>query len=385
MTYEHVYTVRKDASNTAQTGSLGYNLPDSGTIPEIVLTVYTTQTASTDPCITASQHVREIRVIAGNQVIKKFKGEHAIAESMYLTSLNRASPQTNDNAVEGYETFKLILGKESLGFAPDFAQLKSKYGQPRLEVDFDASLTTADTGWTMDADTTPATKISVLCKIARAGTHSLKHGFIETRTIKTWTQVASTETVTELPHASSGLLMGLYLHGGYDTKKWTEDFDQIKLSIDNDRVVPLNLQDAESVVGVNDLWHGASSVSFIADLTSAIEYDFHMGLPTAVLGQLGEGALSIEPFTFRLPFKHIGVEAPIIQNSLTAADSTYRQFQFVSHGLIPYNVMYIPMSQVVAGSKFLKIGGRKVELKTTSSSSASTSSTPDVLAQWLSF
>jgi hypothetical protein len=371
------YAERKDAPSTAQTGTRTYNLPKSGFIPEILLQAYSTPTASSAQALQIFDAITKIQIRDGAKIIKDFDMEHAASLAMYHGSREFHCTHQHQNGTEGYEGVRIFLGQKVNGrmYAPDM----SRFSNPQLVISWDHSTTTSKHGVTQTADTAPVTKFTLLCKVAEGG-GKYTHGYVKTYSLKTWTQAASTETHVEIP--TEGKLLGLLVEGGYDAKNFTDEVNELKLDFNTGDWVPLNLY-AEEVIKFQQLVYPESfEVTFTLDIANGEELDTHMGWVGKVsLGPIEE----TNPFQATWTVGSKGVETINFYNSGGGAIGTPELVQVHAQGWLPFHGFYIPMSALTDGdSDFIDTGTYKnIDLYLTSGSSASTSSTPEVLAEYL--
>lgn len=373
---QYYYAQRKKAES-GQTGTVTYDLPESGTIPWIVVRAFSTPTASTDPALPLNDAITKIEIVDGGTVIQSLSGNQVHALSMIRGNPVRSSTEVNDNAVEGYDDFLILLGGTFNGrkYAPDF----SKFTNPQIKITWDYSLTTTEFGMSCDADTSPAMKFTVLCKVVR-GAHDYSHGYVKSKEVKTWTQAASTETKVEIPR--DGLLIGIGFEGGYDAKAFTDDLNEVKLSFDNGAWEPLHLY-AEEIVKAQEEWFGRPfELSFAADLVDAKELDLHMGYFTFVAGT----CITSAGRSFEFQSTHNGIETVSLNDVATpTAIAAYETVFLYVKGFLPYNMWYVP-ARVLLDGKGDTIDTNKykrIDLFCTSGSSASTSSTPAIICEYL--
>jgi len=378
---QYVYIKRKQ-SETGQTGTVTYDLPERGVISEVVVRAYSTPTASTDPALPLNDAITKIEIVDGATVIKSLTGNQAHALEMIHGNHARVSTELNKNSAEGYDDFVLILGKNVNGvdYAPDF----SKFANPQIKISWDYSLTTGVRGATFDADASPAMKFTVFCKVIREG-GKYTHGYVKSSEILTWTQAVSTTKQIEIPRGQK--LLGIGLEGGWDSLDFTEDFEQIKLDFDNGAWIPLDLYE-EEVIRFQELVFGDPfELTFRADVIDGVEIDSHMGYvgsvnivaPTIVGG-------TASAYDMRWPTAStMGVEEVNATDSIGAAYTTYSQGTFYVKGYCPYGMWYCPMSALLDGEGDLidtsKYG--RIVVQTVSGSSASTSQTPSLIAEYL--
>lgn len=378
---QHFYAQRKK-SESGQTGSVTYDLPESGFIPEIVLTAFSTPTASTDPALPLNKAITKVEIVDGARVIQSLSANQLLGAYMHRKTRTHASSEVNDNAVEGHESIPIVLGKMVNGreYAPDF----SRFSNPQIKITWDYSLTTGPFGATFDADASPVMKFTVMCKIVRDAT-KYTHGYVKSSVTKTFTQATSTETRIDIPRGEQ--LLGIMIEAGYDDLDWTEDVEQLKLDFDNGAWIPLDLFE-EEIQNLELDWFGPAVVSFNMDLVDAVEIDTHMGFVTQVTGVTAATTAR----NFQYADSHKGVEAVAMFTETTGgasasfvATATYEQIRIEATGFMPYQCLYIPMSELLDGDGDLidTTRYRDIVLTLTSGSSASTSSTPSVISEFL--
>lgn len=240
--------IQKKTSESGQTGTATYDLPEKGYLPEIIVKAYSTPTASTNPALPLSDAITKIEIIDGGTVIKSISGNQAKALSMIHNHNRMGNWEINDNAAEGYDDFIIQLGGK-IGdklYAPDM----SAFSNPQIKITWDYSITTNEFGASYDADTSPAMKFTVLGKILREpGPYT--HGYLKTTKLYEYTQATSTTTVTEIPRGKP--LYGLGIEAGYDAKDFTDDVNEIKLDFDNGDWIPFHLY-AEEILTAQQLW-----------------------------------------------------------------------------------------------------------------------------------
>ena len=372
---QYYYKERKK-SETGATGTVTYDLPESGVIPEIHLRAFSTPTASTNPALPLEAAITKIEITDGAKVIKSLTGNQAKALSCFHKYKNYDMTDTDDNGVEQCTEFSLILGGEFNGklWAPDFA----KFANPQIKISWDYSLT-SDKGASCDADTSPAMKFTILCKIVRESS-KYAPGYLKSTQIKTWTQAASTETPTDLPRGE--LMAGIMIEAGYVDLDWTEDIEKIELDFNNGEWKPIEMYEEEIVPFQKELFPGGFSISYMKDLIDAKNFDTRMGYVTSFNGT-GIGATNV---TLGFESTHMGInQCSVFDTATPTAISTYEQVYVHAKGQLPFNCAYIPMSALLngEGSTIDTAKYRQIALKLTSGSSASTSSKPAIVCEYL--
>ena len=374
--YDYVYVERK-TSVTGQTGTKTFELPEKGFIPEIIVRAYSTPTASSNPALPLIDAITKIEIVDGSETIKSLTGNQIKALEMIHGSKKLAMTSTDDNSVEGYEEFRLILGKKINGvnYAPDF----SRFSNPQMNISWDYSKTTTDKGMSCDADTSPSMKFTILCKVLRSP-GGFVHGYIKSAEERTWTQAANTEKRTRISIGDQ--LLGIGVDCGYDAKNITDDLSEISLNFNNREWIPFHFYD-EDVVACQNEWFGEPcEVTFRKDVKDGVEVDVHMGYVTGITITAGE---TIEDITYSYPSMPSGIETLAVKQSGSVAYSTYHQAIFTVTGFMPFHMWYCPMSALTEEGKDTIDTNqyRKIELICKSGSNASTSSTPAVISEFL--
>lgn len=371
------YIQRKKAES-GQTGTATYDLPNKDFMPQILLTAYSTPTASTTPANPLSDAITKIEVVDGGLVIKSLTGNQIKGLSMIHGQNPLGSTELNDNGAEGYDQFFIDLGGvfNGIKYAPDMAQ----FNNPQIKITWDYSITTTEFGMTTVADSTPSMKFSLLAELVKEG-GGYQHGYIKSSILKEFTQATSTRTYVEVP--DEGQLIGIGVEAGYDALDFTEDVEEIKIDIDNGDWVPLDLREAEIMAFQQLLFKKPFTYYWMADLEDSDEFDSHMGYLLHI------NAMSKNPINWPLTHcfetTHKGVETMYIYDTATpTACDEYVSTYVRSVGWAPFHIWYLPSSAMLKDKDTLDTSAfGKIEVELYSGSSASTSSTPDVIAEYL--
>lgn len=371
----YFYTERKK-SESGQTGSVIYDLPNNGFIPWIELRCFSTPTASTNPALPLNKAITKVELIDGGMTIMSLSANQIMGSYMHRVTRKHVSSELNDNAVEGYESFRLQLGQKVNGveYAPDFSRFK----HPQIRITFDYSITTGPFGETFDADATPSMKFTVLCKKV-VGTTKYTHGYIRSSEIKTFAQTTSTENRIDIPLGKK--MFGIMIEAGYVNLDFTEDVNELKLDFNSGEYVPLDLK-TEELAMIQNEWFGPANVSFMMDLIDGKNVDVHMGFVNSIVGT-GIGSTNV---TLGFESTHQGInQFSMFDTATPTAISTYELVYLNVHGVMPYNCFYIPASKLNDGEGDLIDTGRynDITLVLKSGSSASTSSTPSIIFEEL--
>jgi len=373
---QYSYVERKH-SESGQTGSAIYDLPEKGFMPELILKAYSTPTAATNLGLPLSDAITKIEIVDGGRIIQSLTANQVKGLAMLRKYKTLASLETNDNAVEQHDDFYIELGAVLNGtnYAPDM----SAFSNPQIRVTWDYSDTATEFGMDTDADAAPAMKFSIIAKMIREG-GKYTHGYVKSSTVKEFTQATSTTTTTELPRNNP--LIGIGIEAGYDALDFEEDVEQIKLDFDNGAWVPFEAYE-EEIYSLQNWWHnGPFQYSWTADIIDNKELDTHMG----ILNNISFLAQSNAGRSFEYQASHIGVETVGKWDLATpTVDTTFEQTYIQSTGQCPFHIWYCPI-RAIAGGEADTLDSRdfsRIQLKTVSGSSASTSSTPTIIAEYL--
>jgi hypothetical protein len=375
---QYSYLERKK-SESGQTGTATYDLPERDFLEELLITAYSTPTASSGPALPLSDAITKIELVDGGTVIKSITGNQAKALSMIHGHNPLGSSEVNDNAVEGYDQFWIPLG--GLFNKTRYAPNMGAFNNPQLKITWDYSLTTTEFGMTCDADTTPAMKFTALAKIIRDAA-GITHGYVKSTILKEFTQATSTQTVIEVPRGQP--LIGLGVEAGYDALQLMDDLTEILLDFDNGAWQPFHLYTEEIGLIQQEWFKRPFEYNWLADLEDADELDSHMGYLLNLLATpMIDSSLGL---VWRFDGGHKGVETTDLMDLATpTACSVYQQIALKATGYCPFHVWYMPV-RAILGEESDTIdtsGFSRIELELTSGASASTSSTPDVIAEYL--
>ena len=369
--------VQRKKSETGQSGTVTYDLPKKGVIPELLVVAFSTPTATTNPALSLVDAITKIEIVDGSTEIKSLTGGQIMGLSMIHGEKELAMTSSDDNAVEGYEGFRIHLGKVINGkhYAPDMA----RFFNPQIKITWDYSITTTVHGMTTDADSTPSMKFTVLAKIARDPSKFIA-GYVKSSDIDTFVSAASAVQQVEVPRRD--MLLGIGIEAGYDAKDWTEDVEEIKIDFDNGQFVPIHLFEEEIAPIMGDWFDGQFAVTFRKDVMDAIEVDMHMGFLTSLSDKALEDVFHVSSFVTTTK----GVETYNLgETSDAVAVTAYTQRNFGVRGFIPFHIWYVPASEMTKdGSDLIdtKQFGRII-VEITQGASVDTSSQPVVLAEYL--
>ena len=377
MTKTRLEYVQRKTAEAGQSGTVTYDLPESGIIPEIQIVPYCTPTASSDPALPLSEAITKIEIVDGGETIVSATANDLKGLAMLNKYHSLSSPEINDNAVEGHDVIPILLGGTVNGkkFAPDF----SRFNNPQLKITYDHSQTTGLRGATYDADAAPVQKFTVLALISTGG-NMYQPGFLRTQETYTFTQAVSATEEIQIPKGEQ--LYQIAVRAGYDALDLTQDLAEVELNLNHGEDVPLHLY-ADEVISSQALWYDDPfEYSFAMDLIDAVEIDTHMGY----LDDISMFSMSSAGRSLEYDSMHKGVEAVGFMDAATpTAISTYEQVGIKATGYCPFGLWGLPMKAVgdIENDLLDTTQFRDIKLKLTSGASASTSQTPAILTQYV--
>jgi len=369
--------VERQHAESGQNGTATYDLPERDYLEGLIVTAYSTPTATTNPALPLSDAITKIEVIDGGMVLKSLTANQVKALEMIHNSPQASGPEWNKTGVEHWDTFAIDLGKliDGTMYAPDMSRLSN----PQIQITWDYSITTTQFGMTCDADTTPSMKFSVIAKMLRDGPN-VTHGYLRSQKIYEFTQATSTTTVTEIPRKYP--IVGIGVEAGYDTKNWCDDVEEVKLDFDNGSWIPFHLYEAE-IPFMQQFWFNTDWMySWSAMMESSDELDTHMGLLTDLCVRPTSGAGRAAEYEWASQ----GVDTFWLWDLATPTETDeYQMVYMTSHGFMPFHMWYCPFSALTGNTSDIIDSTRfgRIELETTSSASASTSSTPAIILEEL--
>lgn len=374
--------VQREHSETAATGTIAFDLPEKGFMPNLLMNIGITPTGNSAQVGAVTDHVTKVEILDGGLVIKSLTANQLKGLAMIHGHRQMGSTEINDASVAGYDNFIIPMGGFFNGkkYAPDMGQ----FSNPQMRITWDCSITTTEFGVTVTADTSPAMLISVLAEIASEGAQ-YSHGYLKSSIVKEFTQATSTNTYIEIPKGDN--LVGIGIEAGYDALDFTEDVEEIKLDFNNGEWIPFHLREKEIMPFQQHIFKAPFQYSWMMDLESSEEIDTHMGflLHLSAMGTPSATAHDMMNI-FNYEKGNKGVETIRMFDATTPlACDVFKGIYLQSTGWAPFHIWYVPCSFLNGGENDLidtsEFGRIEVEMK--SGSSASTSSTPDLIVEFL--
>jgi len=374
--------VQREHSETASTGTIGFDLPEKGFMPNLLLNVGCTPTATSAPALPVSDMITKVEIVDGGLVLKSLTGNQLKGLSMIHGHNPLASTEINRSAAAGYDNFHIPLGGLFNGkkYAPNMGQ----FSNPQIRITWDSTITTTEFGMTTTTDSAPAVLISILAELT-AEQAAYTHGYVKSSIVKEFTQATSTNTFVEIPRGDQ--LIGIGVEAGYDALDWTEDVQEIKFDFNNGEWIPFHLREKEILPFQQLIYKKPFQYSWMMDLEDAMELDTHMGyLNHLSIMACNDVTGDYEADAFAFHPGHPGVETlSVYETAAPAACSEYKQAFLTAIGWAPFHIWYCPTSFLNGGENDLinTLDFGRLEVEMLSGSSASTSSTPDLIAEFL--
>lgn len=374
--------IQREHSETASTGTIAFDLPEKGSMPNLLLNVGCTPTSTSAPALPVSDMITKLEIVDGGLVIKSLTGNQLKGLSMLHGHNPLASTEINQGAVAGYDNFHIPMGGLYNGtrYAPDMGQ----FSNPQIRITWDSTITTTEFGATTTTDSAPALLISLLAELtAEAGAYT--HGYVKSSIIKEYTQATNTNTFIEIPRGDQ--LIGIGIEAGYDALDWTEDVQEIKFDFNNGEWIPFHLREKEIMPFQQMIYKKPFQYSWFMDLEDAMELDTHMGYLNhlSIMG-CSDVTGDYEPDAFAYDPTHKGVETlTVFETGAPAACTEYKLAMVTAIGWAPFHIWYVPMKVLTGGENDLinTMDFGRLEVEMLSGGSASTSSTPDLIAEFL--
>jgi len=374
--WQYSYLQRKKAES-GQTGTATYDLPEKDYLSALHVIAYRTTSTNTNGPLPVHVIIDKIEVVDGGTVIQSLTGEQVKGLMYYRGGVINFPPTVETASTESYDVFTLHFGL----YPHDTKRMLdlSKLSNPQVKITWDASKTDHK-GVSYDAISDPSMKFTVVAELYRGSPPGGVQGYVKSSQIYSWTQAASTTTEIEIPRGQP--LIGLMINAGYAAKNFTDDVYELKLDLDNGAWVPFHFY-ADEVINMINTWYPQQvDLAFQRDIKDDITFDTRVGylssLQAIAFTDVGKTV------NWQSGTKGIGTIGQF-DTATPSEDTTWRLTGFQIRGHIPFHNYYIPMKALFDGSVWTLDTTQysRIVLKVTSSSSASTSSTPSVVAEYL--
>ena len=374
--------VTREHSETASSGTIAFDLPEKGFMPNLMLDIAATPTATSAPALPVSDMITKLEITDGGLVIQSLSGNQLKGLSMIHGHNPLASTERNQSAVSGYDNFHIPLGGLYNGtkYAPDMGH----FSNPQMRITWDSTTTTTDFGMTTTTDTAPLMLTSLLAELTSdAGAYT--HGYRKSSVIKEFTTGNNQNTYIEIPRGDQ--LLGIGIEAGYDVLGFNEDVQELKFDFNNGEWIPFHLREKEIMPFQQLIYKKPFQYSWMMDLEDAMELDTHMGWLSNLSIMAGKDVTGdYEPDAFAFNPDHMGIETlTVTETGAPAACSEYKQAFLTSVGWAPFHIWYCPSKALTGGEtdtiNTMDFGRMEVELL--AGASAGTTSTPSVIAEFL--
>ena len=294
--------IQREHSETAQTGTIAFDLPEKGFMPNLMLNIASTPVNNSAPCLPVSDAITKVEIVDGGLVIQSLSGNQLKGLSMFHGHNPLASSERNQSAVSGYDNFHIPMAGLYNGtrYAPDMGM----FSNPQMRITWDYSITTSEFGATYTAESTPLLLISLLAELtAEAAVYT--HGYRKSSVIKEYQQANNKFEVTEVPRGDQ--LLGIGIEAGYDALGFNEDVQELKFDFNNGEWIPFHLREKEIMPFQQMIYKTPFKYSWFADIEDAMELDTHMAwLSHLAIMACNDPTVGYEPDAFSFHADHLG-------------------------------------------------------------------------------
>lgn len=356
-------------------GTVQTDLPEQDLISGLMIQPYHTNPAIVDSLLPNFLAVKNISIVDGANVIQSLNGAEAQATAYYRGRTPPTPNRTDVASAEVWDTFYMRFGmhQNDTDLMLDCNQLTN----PQAKLTYDFVTTTYD-GVDYDVAASPTFKWTCVADILRGGAPAAPKGFIRSRKVYDYTQAASTTRYIDI--ARTEPIVGMMLRGGYVGKTMGDDFDQVRLNINNDEWVPFNVY-ADELEAYQDEWFTpAPEIQIKAATNTAIPNDYALGDVHGIDMQL------IADSNIRQNISGFagGYVDPYQVTADTGVEySTAGLSMIHCTGEFPHHTAYLPMSEVVDGGAIALDAPQtsRINLEVTSGAAASASATVEVILE----
>lgn len=376
--WQKTYLERKKAVTTTSTsGTVTVDLPEKDYISELLITAFHTNTTLTNALIPVYLAIKKIEVLDGSEVIKSLSGRQTQALAYYHGRTPPMPHRKDWESTETYDHFAIRFGRNLKDM--EYMLNMGKMTNPQLKIEYDF-VTTSYYGVSHTVPTSPTFKYSVLATIWRGATPKPVLGYIRSQQIYDWTQVATGTEYVDIPRTEP--IVGLMCQGGQDTKRLLQDFNRVRLNINNAELIPLDVYEEELQHLQKEWFEPLIVAAYRVEYKDGKDIDSGFGFIEGVSvikrgspirvwfveGQIG-GILDLACWDLATPTR-----------DTTSGHGT----RMIVKGLFPHHTIYIPAEKVSPTGEFTLPAPdyAKIVLELTSSS-ASTSAIPNVVLETL--
>jgi hypothetical protein len=333
------YLARDETLSDSQTKTI--DLKGVDPISAIEIQYEATNGATSNVGVPLHKDVDKIEVVDGSDVLFSLSGPQLAALNFYETGRYPFHDLNEGAAAVQKETFTIHwgrkIGDQRLYLDP------ARFTNPQLKLTHSLTIS-ATAGFA-----TGTGKLTAIAKLFDEKP-AAPDGFLMSKDHYDWTTVASGDEPVTLP---TDWAYRLLLIRGYESGiAWDTDITKVKLSLNNDKIIPFDLY-ADDLIALNEDWFGVAEIvnkvlradnatpeSFIAVQKGSIYHpaaDFNVG--------------SIESITADLPTLALYL---LSATPTIAKDTTARAGYLRARGIGPHNVLAIPFGDMQDPDTWLK-------------------------------
>lgn len=373
--WQKVYLHRQTGeATTSRQNTILVNLPEKDYLSQILVKVYKTNPAYSNPLLPVFHFVKKLEVIDGSDVLYSLSGPQAQAISYYRGRTMPCAERVDWESTETYDLFFIRFGR----FPGDTKYLLNlaKLSNPQLRITYDNTVTTIE-GTTYTVETTsPTVKYTVVCDILRGTPPANYTGkFISAREVYTWTAVATGTEYVDIPRTDP--IFGIGVRGAYLAYSMGSNFSRVRLNINNQEWIPFDIYWDEMKMLHEEWFSPKPTMEVRISVMNDIRYDSGLGEAQAYMM---ENKFSAR-YTQRIVSDIGGWLRPELWDTQTDAVSALNyDIWFHYTGLFAQHMLYLPMSVVTdTPEEVLDAPSCANILLEVTSASASTSSQPQVV------
>jgi len=373
--WRYVY-LENDKVLTGDSGTYTIDLPGTGFLSSVLIKYKDTRPSFTNGVLPAFAAITKLEIVDGSRVIQSLSGAQAQALMFYRGQAYGNTLRSEIQSSTAVDYFRLNLGlynQDPLHML-DLSRLTS----PQLKITWDGTQTSVD-GLTYDAGSSISAVITAVATICDSQPAGFTDTFVQSSQIHSYTQVAGATEYVDIPRDRP--LLGILVRGAYKDKLVRDDFNKVRLNINNGEWIPFEFEDLEIEQKQAEWFGKAVNVMMKVSVKSGSYIDTGLGeVYGCSITPLGNTPIHDQANTLTGGYLKV-------YSSDLATPSEYTTVHSVlikASGLFPHHTFYFPMDKVVADGKTLDVTEfKRVVLECTSSSSASSSSVPTIVAEYL--
>lgn len=366
-------------TTTKTSGTHTEDLPESGILSELDVMMHMTPAYVNDTPLPPFIAIKKIEVLVnGSTVAKSLSGRQIKALMSYNKGPFSTAGWYHTSHAHNvyYHHFILYFGR----FAGDtkYGLDLSKYANPQLKIEWDASQT-SDSGATFDAAASPAVVWNIMCKLLDGVPVGFTDKYVQSRQINSWTVAASSEKPTEIPRGYP--LFRVIVGARYKNVNWFDLINHIKLDFDNGKWLPIDM-DYENVKAfqmsafpggceIRQAYYGASGDDIDTQL---MEINSHTS-----------GGTDADHAATYYGFTTYGISSLLMYTEAGVAQGTASFIWIRDGGWGPMQTVCLPMSELLDGDEIAvnTTDFGRIDLKVETSASSGTSASTQVVAEYI--